>query len=120
MVMAPRWRKCSRMATASAAPSLGSVLAPISSSSTRSFGPATFAMASMLVTWAEKVLRFASIDCWSPMSASTRPNSGSFDFAGGHGNSRLRHQHRNAHALSGRRSLPPVLGPLMIINVFGG
>ena len=62
MVMQPIWRKCSAMATARTAPSSGSVAEPSSSSSTRECGVAVREMKSMLVTWAEKVERFCSMD----------------------------------------------------------
>ena len=62
-------RKCPAIATASAAPSSGSVAEPSSSSSTSESSVATRAMRSTLRMCAEKLDRFDSIDCASPMSA---------------------------------------------------
>ena len=60
------------MATPSAPPSIGSVPEPTSSSSTSAGTARPRSIAAMLVMCAEKVLRLASIDCSSPMSAKTR------------------------------------------------
>ena len=68
-VHAPSPRKCAATATASAEPSSGSVAEPSSSSSTSESAVASRAMRSTLTTWAEKLDRFDSIDCASPMSA---------------------------------------------------
>ena len=72
----PRARRSVRMPTASAAPSTGSVPAPGSSSSTRLAGPAARAMAARFAAWPVKVERSRSIDCSSPMSASTAVKHG--------------------------------------------
>ena len=67
------------MAIASAPPSIGSVPAPASSSSTRAGVCSAPSIATMLAMWPEKVLRLFAIDCSSPMSAKTERNTGICD-----------------------------------------
>ena len=101
------------MATARAAPSSGSVAEPSSSSRTSEFDVAVREMKSMLVTWAEKVERFCSMDCESPMSARTASKIGMSARSAGTG--------IPDWAISASRPtvfretvLPPVLGPVMM------
>ena len=77
--VAPRRRKWSMIAMPSAPPSIGSVPAPISSSSTRAGSDSARSIAAMLVMCHENVLRLAAIDCSSPMSAKTERKTGSRD-----------------------------------------
>ena len=118
--MAPRVRKRSTMATPSAPPSIGSVPDPTSSSSTSAGVCRSRSIDTMLLMCAENVLRLASIDCSSPMSAKTDRNTGTREpSAAG-----IR---RPACAIIARRPavlsatvLPPVFGPVMSSTVDGG
>ena len=76
---APFLRKNSRMDTASALPSSGSVPEPNSSSKTKSLGPQCLMIEITCVIWAENVLRLASILCSSPMSAKILWNIGNIE-----------------------------------------
>ncbi len=62
---------------ARAEPSVGSVPAPTSSSSTRVPGPAASTKRTTLRRWLEKVESDCAMLCSSPMSAITRPKTGS-------------------------------------------
>ena len=66
-----------QQACASAEPSSGSVPAASSSSSTRDRSPAESRIETSVLRWAENVDRLISIDCRSPMSASTWSKTGS-------------------------------------------
>ena len=102
-----------RIAWASAAPSVGSVPAPSSSKSTRSWGVTSCMMLTMFTMWLEKVDRLCSMDCSSPMSAKTCSNTASsVPMSAG--------TCRPAWAMRVNRPtvlrvtvLPPVLGPVM-------
>src|ERR1043166_5490401 len=76
MSVAPRRRKWSTTGTPSAPPSIGSVPDPTSSSSTSAGVCRLRSIPAMFAMCPEKVLRFASIDCSSPMSANTDRNTG--------------------------------------------
>ncbi len=69
-------RNSSSSATARAAPSSGAVPVPISSTSTSDCGVAASSMLFKFSMCAENVDKSAAIDCSSPMSTSTRSNSG--------------------------------------------
>ena len=101
------------MATASAAPSSGSVAEPSSSSSTREEESASCEMRSRLLMCAEKVERFCSIDCASPMSARNASQSGKTASAAGTGIPAWAIIPSSPVVLSAT-VLPPVLGPLMM------
>ena len=101
------------MATASAAPSSGSVDEPNSSSSTREDESASCEMRSRLVMWAEKVERFCSIDCASPISARNASKRGKTASAAGTGIPAWAIMPSSPVVLSAT-VLPPVLGPLMM------
>ena len=88
------------MATPSAPPSIGSVPEPTSSSSTSAGIARPRSIDAMLVMCAENVLRLASIDCSSPMSANSERNTGSRDpSAAGNAQAGLRHQREQAGGL---------------------
>ncbi len=101
------------MATASAAPSSGSVAEPSSSSRTREDESANCEMRSRLVMWAEKVERFCSIDCASPMSARNASKRGNTASPAGTGIPAWAIMPSSPAVLSAT-VLPPVLGPLMM------
>ena len=110
---APAVMKWSSSAWASAEPSVGSVPAPSSSSSTRQPGPASSTMRTIERMWPEKVDSDWAIDCSSPMSAKTSRKIGSRD-PGAAGTCRpdwcisaSRPSVRSATVL------PPVFGPVM-------
>ena len=118
--IAPRDLKWSTIAVASAPPSIGSVPDPSSSNSTRAGSASIRSIDAMLVTCQEKVLRFAAIDCSSPMSAKTDRNTGSRE-PGAAG------MCRPACAISASSPsvfsatvLPPVFGPVMTSTLDGG
>ena len=74
--MAPFRRQYSIMATARAAPSVGSVPAPSSSKRMRDASSHSDIMLTILLIWAEKVERFCSMLCSSPISARIWLNTG--------------------------------------------
>ena len=96
---APRCRKCWTIAVASAPPSLGSVPVPTSSSRTSAGSCRSRSIETRFVMCDEKVLRLASIDCSSPMSANTERNTGSFATAAGRCRPGLRHQREQPRGL---------------------
>ena len=88
------------MATPSAPPSIGSVPEPTSSSRTSAGSARARSIDAMLVMCAEKVLRLASIDCSSPMSAKIDRKTGSARAVGrGNAQARLRHQRQQPGGL---------------------
>ena len=66
-------------AIARAAPSVGSVPAPSSSKRHKEWLSAFSRILTILVIWAEKVLKLCSMLCSSPMSANTSSNTASSD-----------------------------------------
>src|SRR5712691_5001225 len=77
MTRAPRSRRKSRIAMASATPSSGSVPVPISSIRTRPGASNAPAISEMFLILAENVLRPSGIDWWSPISMKMPRNTGS-------------------------------------------
>ena len=65
---APFWYICSIIAIPSAAPSLGSVPLPISSSKTKVWRLVWRKISAIFCIWPENVLKAFSISCWSPIS----------------------------------------------------
>ena len=80
----PRLWSCDKMEIASAAPSVGSVPAQSSSKSTNDCSLTCSKIETILVIWEEKVLRFCSILCSSPISANTsvKTDNSLLSFAG--------------------------------------
>ncbi len=104
----------------SAPPSTGSVPAPSSSSSTSAGISSVRSIAAMLVTCHENVLRLASIDCSSPMSAKIVRKTGSAEPASaGMCRPHCAISARSAAVLSAT-VLPPVFGPVMTSTRVGG
>ena len=114
MVRMPCLWRCSRMAMARAAPSVGSVPAPSSSKSTRLSGVICFKKDTMFVMWEEKVLRLCSMLCSSPMSANTLVNTPSSERSRA-GMWRPAWPIRVKSPTVFRETVfPPVLGPVMM------
>ena len=67
----------------------------------------------------ENVLRLASIDCSSPMSANTQRNTGSFATVAGRCSPDCAIK-ANRPAVLSATVLPPVLGPVINSTRFGG
>ena len=89
--------KWSRSAWASADPSVGSVPAPSSSSSTRQPGPAPSTMRTIERRWPLNVDSDCATDCSSPMSANTSRKTGrTLPVGGRHVEPRLVHQRQQA------------------------
>ena len=107
---APRSTSRATTAWASREPSSGSVPAAGSSSSTSDRGPVAARIATRRRTWAEKVDRLSAIDWSSPMSASTRSNTGRRARAAG-----TRRPHwwsiASRPSVFSATVLPPVFGP---------
>ena len=103
MVVTPRILRSLRIAIARAAPSVGSVPAPISSKSTRQFSSASLRILTVLVMCDENVLKLCSILCSSPISAS-RAGMNKPDCA----------ISVRSPTVFKETVLPPVLGPVMI------
>eukprot|EP00960_Hanusia_phi_P057450 763574-Hanusia_phi.AAC.4 len=105
------WLSSSRIACASAAPCVGSVPEAISSRRMRVRSSAFWSMVLRVLRWEEKEERSSSTVCWSPIDASTRPNSAIFD-PSSHGT-----QHpcctNSAHSPTVLSTIvfPPALGP---------
>ncbi len=116
---APRCRKCCTIAVASAPPSFGSVPVPTSSSSTSAGNCSSRSIVTRLLMWDENVLRLASIDCSSPMSANTQRNTGSFAAPAGTCNPACA-INANSPAVFNATVLPPVFGPVINSTRFGG
>ena len=111
--MAPFLRKASNTATASAAPSTGSVPAPNSSINTSVLSSASRSTETILVICAEKVESDCSMLCSSPMSASTLPNTATRELsAAGIYSPQAAIKVNNPSVLI-ETVLPPVLGPVI-------
>ena len=96
--------KWSRSACASAEPSVGSVPAPSSSSSTRLPSPATSTMRVIVRRCPLKVDSDWATDCSSPMSARTSRKTGrALPVRHGHVQPRLVHEHEQADRAQGHR-----------------
>ena len=98
---------------ASAAPSVGSVPAPSSSTSTRVPSAEFLTISTMLRMWELNVDRLCSMLCSSPMSAKMFSNTGTLLFsAAGMKSPACAIRHSSPTVLS-VTVLPPVLGPVM-------
>ena len=107
----PRESKKEMIARAMAWPSSGSVPPPSSSMSTRLSAPARCVMPMMFLMWEEKVERFSSMDCASPMSQNTSWNTAtSVPSAAGRKMPHAAIRQKRPHIFS-VTVLPPVLGP---------
>ena len=105
--------KWSSSAWASAEPSVGSVPAPSSSSSTSVPGPACSTIRMIDRRWPENVDSDWAIDCSSPMSANTSRSTGSFEpAAAGTWSPAWCMRHRRPTVRSAT-VLPPVFGPVI-------
>src|SRR5712692_240816 len=111
-----RLRNSSRSATASAEPSSGAVPVPISSASTSECSVAASSILFRFSMCDENVERSAAMDCSSPISTSTRSNSGSSARSAATGMPDCAASAASPTVLSAT-VLPPVLGPLITSTV---
>ncbi len=104
--------KWSRSAWASAEPSVGSVPAPSSSSSTSVPRPADSTIRVIERRWPENVERLCAIDCSSPMSAKTSRKTGSREPASAGTWSPAWCIRASSPSVRSVTVLPPVFGPV--------
>ena len=102
------------MAMASAAPSVGSVPAPISSKSIRLLLSAFFKMSTVFVICELNVLRLCSILCSSPISANISSNTAMSECSSAGILSPACAISVRSPTVFKETVLPPVLGPVMI------
>ena len=102
------------MAMASAAPSVGSVPAPISSKSIRLLLSALFKMSTVFVICELNVLRLCSILCSSPISANISSNTAMSECSRAGILSPACAISVRSPTVFKETVLPPVLGPVMI------
>ena len=108
------------MATPSAPPSIGSVPDPTSSRSTSAGTASSRSIAAMFVMCPENVLRLASIDCSSPMSAKSDRNTGTRDPSAAGMRSPACAIIASRPAVLSATVFPPVFGPVTSSVVAGG
>ena len=111
----PRSWSLDKIEIASAAPSVGSVPAHNSSNKTKDFSLACFKIDTIFVIWEEKVLKFCSILCSSPISANTSSKTASSErsFAGIWSPAAAIIEN-NPMVFFNDTVLPPVFGPVTI------
>ena len=114
MVVTPRILRSLRIAIARAAPSVGSVPAPISSKSTRHFSSASLRILTVLVMCDENVLKLCSILCSSPISAYIFLNTAMSEWSRAGMNKPDCAISVRSPTVFKETVLPPVLGPVMI------
>ena len=114
MVVTPRILRSLRIAIARAAPSVGSVPAPISSKSTRQFSSASLRILTVLVMCDENVLKLCSILCSSPISAYIFLNTAISEWSRAGMNKPDCAISVRSPTVFKETVLPPVLGPVMI------
>ena len=114
MVVTPRILRSLRIAIARAAPSVGSVPAPISSKSTRQFSSASLRILTVLVMCDENVLKLCSILCSSPISAYIFLNTAMSEWSRAGMNKPDCAISVRSPTVFKETVLPPVLGPVMI------
>ena len=114
MVVTPRILRSLRIAIARAAPSVGSVPAPISSKSTRQFSSASLRILTVLVMCDENVLKLCSILCSSPISAYIFLNTAMSEWSRAGMNKPDCAISVRSPTVFNETVLPPVLGPVMI------